>query len=83
MLAATVGMVCQLLVIVCLILDRRTERREHAALVADLCQRIQAPDVAVIAHEAQTREMRAPQPPGLDDDAGYWRSKDDLAESLP
>jgi hypothetical protein len=64
--------------------DRARERREHAEQIAALCQRIQAPQLAVTAHDAMTREMVIqPQPPAWDDDAAHWRSKEQMAEDLP
>ena len=59
---------------------RTTARRE----IADLCQRIQAPDVAVQQHALQTEEVVAPRPVSEFDDADHWEarglSKDELAE---
>jgi hypothetical protein len=64
--------------------DRARERREHAEQIAALCQRIQAPALAVTAHDAATREMVVqPQPPAWDDDAAWHQTKDQLAEGLP
>jgi hypothetical protein len=80
----TVAAICfaQLAVIVLLLWDRRSERREHAHQVAELCQRIQAPELAILAHQ-QEDDTPLPQPPGFDDDGAYWRSRDELAEALP
>lgn len=51
--------------------DHRLERAQHAATIQDLCQRIQAPEQAVIAH-AVSDDAPLPQPPAMDDDKGYW-----------
>jgi len=59
---------------------RTTARRE----IADLCQRIQAPDVAVQQHALETGEITAPRPVSEFDDSDHWEarglSKEQLAE---
>jgi hypothetical protein len=79
----TVAAICfaQLAVIVLLLWDRRIERREHAAQVAVLCQRLQAPQLAIVAHD-RDGVVAMPQPPAFDDDEAHWMSKDELAEKL-
>ena len=69
-------------VIAFLLWDRRIERREHAAMTAELCQRLQAPELAVMAHDLQGRDVAMPQPPGFDDDEAHWESKEALADRL-
>lgn len=51
-------------------------------LVADLCQRIQAPAVAVAQHAAYTTPTVVPQHVPMDDDDAHWASKEELAEIL-
>lgn len=65
--------------------DRATERDQYLAQFADLCQRIQAPSVAVTDHSIQAVVSPVPQAVGFDDDEGYWRSsesKEQLAERM-
>jgi hypothetical protein len=50
-------------------------------LVADLCQRIQAPQAAVAQH-AGAMSTDAPQHVPMDDDAAYFESKEQLASRL-
>lgn len=62
-----------------ILLDRKDQRQAKER--AELYQRIQAPEVAVIDHQLQTSP---PSPPsvGFEDDAGWWESKEELAERL-
>lgn len=69
----------QSLLIVLLIFDRGSERRENAKERAELLQRIQAPEAAVVAHDVKGRDVPAV---GVDDDDAYWASKEDLARAL-
>lgn len=81
MIPATIGMMCLLLVIFCLLWDRREERREWARERADLLQRIQAPEAAVFEH--QTREMPvSPAPLPFDDDTAFHATREEMAEAL-
>jgi len=50
------------------------------ALTDRLCQRLQAPEVAVMQHQPQIE----PSPPAVDpnDDGDYWEDRDQLAERL-
>lgn len=81
----TMALVILGLIILALLWDRRTERREHAEQIASLCQRLQAPEVAVMRH--QLAEM-PPSPPAVpfDDDAAYHEvqsaTREDLAAAL-
>jgi hypothetical protein len=54
---------------------------EMVALVDRLCQRIQAPEAAVMEHAAQGA-VYAPQHVPLDDDQQFFESKEQLAERL-
>lgn len=75
------ALLAQTALVAFLLIDRRAERHESAAERADLLQRIQAPEVAVASHAVKDSRP-APQPAGFDDDAAYWQSKEELAESL-
>lgn len=55
---------------------------EMVALTDRLCQRLQAPMVAVGEHDAQVAGLFAPPAVPMDDDAAHWESKDDLARRL-
>jgi hypothetical protein len=74
----------ELVLIAYLVFEYRRMGRDHIAQVDRLCQRLQAPGAAVLEHDEAVRE-RPPEdyaPPGLepDDDAGYWASREKLAE---
>ena len=67
------------------------ERRDHHRFVdalveaarterADLLQRIQAPDHAVIQHHNQQEPVQAPPAVNEFDDDDYWVSRDELAD---
>ena len=78
--------------IVCLVLvelqNRRfqQERQEWVRERAELLQRIQAPDQAVIAHQARHDAITTPPAVRFDDDADYWQAdrltKEQLAEQM-
>lgn len=51
-------------------------------LVADLCQRLQAPEVAVAEHANAMLMGDIPRHVPMDDDAEYFESKEELAERL-
>jgi hypothetical protein len=55
---------------------------EMVALTDRLCQRLQAPMVAVGEHDAQVAGLFAPPAVPMDDDDAHWESKDDLARRL-
>jgi hypothetical protein len=55
--------------------------KEMVALVDRLCQRIQAPEAAVMQHAAQG-PLYAPQHVPLDNDEEYHQSKEELADLL-
>ena len=65
---------------------RHAERRqaELVALIDRLCQRVQAPNAAVLEHDENVRALRdeeyAPPAVAPDDDDAYWLSRDKLAE---
>jgi hypothetical protein len=54
------------------------ERTEWARERADLLQRIQAPREAVLEHQLRDVDT-SPPAVGIEDDDGYWESKDELA----
>ena len=68
-----------------LLWDRRVERREHAAQIERLCQRIQAPQSAVALYE---QDRAAPDPrPLLPDDDDAWHeahtpSRDEMVRRM-
>lgn len=59
---------------------------EMVALADRLCQRLQAPQAAVLEHDELVRAPRSDEyaPPAVapDDDEGYWESREKLAELL-
>jgi hypothetical protein len=61
--------------------DKRAhlERDRHREETQVLLQRIQAPDVAVVAHDVD-RTVGAPQPPVSDD--AYWELSREHAEAV-
>lgn len=42
------------------------------AMISELCQRIQAPELAVARHDADAAGAGLVQPPMMDDDQAYW-----------
>jgi hypothetical protein len=70
------------------IYERHQERRQQQliALVDRLCQRVQAPQAAVLEHDEQVRVLRDEEyaPPAVppDDDEAFWASRDKLAELM-
>lgn len=57
-------------------------REAYMAHTADLLQRIQAPEAAVVQHQILTSPRPDPSAPSFDDDAGFWESKEDMAARL-
>lgn len=72
----------QLALIVYLQAQRARERDAHIDQIDRLCQRIQAPDLATAEHASLTLGDYAPQAIAMDDDEGYWESKEQLAQRL-
>jgi hypothetical protein len=70
------------------IYERHQERRQQQliALVDRLCQRVQAPQAAVLEHDERVRALRDEEyaPPAVppDDDEAFWASRDKLAELM-
>ena len=62
--------------------DRRHERQEVRAERADLLQRIQAPQHAVVAHYNENTPNFSPPAVNPDIDEDYFVSKEDLAEMM-
>lgn len=60
------------------------ERAEirHASQVADLLQRIQAPEAAIVQHQILSSEAPDRPAPSFEDDEEYWVSKETLAARL-
>lgn len=73
--------IAQAALIAFLLHDRRVERRENATERAELLQRIQAPELAVIAHQVGDAP---PGPEALDpnDDEAWHASREDMARAL-
>lgn len=55
---------------------------EMVGLVDRLCQRVQAPAVAVAEHAMMAAPAYVPQHVPVDDDDAHWESKEQLAERL-
>lgn len=77
----TVAVVILGLIILALLVLGFMERRAHAEQIASLCQRLQAPEVAVMTH--QLAEM-PPSPPAVpfDDDAAWHKVQGATREQL-
>lgn len=60
-------------------LERASADAAHRREVQDLCQRIQAPELAVIRHEVD-QAAEAPQPPT--DDETYWAQAEEHREMI-
>lgn len=52
------------------------------ALVENLCQRIQAPDMAAAVHATQGQPLEAPPAVSIFDDSDHWESKEEMAARL-
>lgn len=74
--------VAQATLVAFLLVDRRTERREHAAERQTLLQRIQAPEAAVQQHIIGTEPPPSPIPLGIENDKLWHASREDMAEAL-
>lgn len=84
--------VVALVVVVALLLADRWQQRRHADpqvlamidLTDRLCQRLQAPQTAIIEHNERVRELNPEEyaPPAVppDDDDAFWASREKLAE---
>lgn len=69
-----------------ILLDRKdarahTRQQQHDEQIERLCQRIQAPEVAVIRHEVD-QAADAPQPAAPNDDEGYWKLSDEHQRAI-
>lgn len=75
--------VCCLLVglVAFLLIDRRVERREWTTERADLIQRIQAPQAAVVAHQIASLPDPVQSLPFEDDDA-FHETREQMADRL-
>ena len=62
--------------------DARTADDQHRREVANLLQRIQAPDVAVQQHALETEEIVAPKPVSTFDDSDHWEAQGLTKERL-
>lgn len=58
------------------------ERSELLDQIAALCQRIQAPERAVAEHTALTLPVVQPPAVSLDDDVGFFESKEAFADRM-
>jgi hypothetical protein len=74
----------ELVLIGWLIYDRRRASADFIALVDRLCQRLQSPAAAVMEHDEAVRARHSAEyaPPAVEpeDDAGYWMSREKLAD---
>lgn len=59
----------------------QVERDQWASERQTLLQRIQAPEVAVTQHQVDNAGPDLPAV-GIDDDAGYWKARQEQAEAL-
>lgn len=83
-----------LAVVAFLLYDRARERRHASHVNPDLqalvelcdrlCQRLQAPNAAVLEHDARLPRTEEYAPPAVppDDDDAFWMSRDKLADLL-
>lgn len=78
MIASSICLAC---IVLALLWDRRTERREWASERADLLQRIQAPEIAVMDHQLATPRPVV-QSPGYDSDDEFHASREQMAAAL-
>lgn len=87
----TIALVALVAVVALLCFDRWQQRRHPDPAVVELiglcdrlCQRLQAPQAAVIEHDEKVRERLPAEyaPPAVppDDDEAFWASRDKLAE---
>jgi hypothetical protein len=64
----------------------QADRDKLLATIDELCQRIQAPDQAVVDYQARQGAATSPPAVGFDDDEDWWRAqemtKEQLAEHL-
>ena len=52
------------------------------ALIADLCQRVQAPEQAVVDHTARTVPLETPEAVNPESDDSYWQAQGLTTEQL-
>lgn len=64
-----------------LVWERRSERRDTAALIERLLQRIQAPEAAVVQHQMANLPP-SPMPIEYDNDDDFHQSREELAAML-
>lgn len=82
MTALTVITVALVMLVAVLAIERRRERELQVVLIQSLCQRIQAPEIAVAQHAQSVDVGYAPPAVALDDDESHWEAKEQLAERL-
>jgi hypothetical protein len=87
----TIAFVTLAVVVVALLADRWQQRHrpdpsllELISLCDRLCQRLQAPQAAILEHDEQVRTPQGAEyaPPAVppDDDEAFWMSRERLAE---
>lgn len=81
-IALTVLACALVMLVAVLAIERRRERELQIALVERLCQRIQAPELAIAEHALQVAGEFTPPAVAMDDDEGHWEAKEQLAERL-
>lgn len=82
MTALTIIVACQLATIVYLAVERRRQHELNIRLIGQLCQRIQAPELAIAEHTQTIAGEHAPPAVALDDDGAHWEAKEQLAQRL-
>lgn len=74
--------VALVMLVAVLAIERRRERELQVVLIQSLCQRIQAPEIAVAQHGQSVDVGYAPPAVAPDDDESHWEAKEQLAERL-
>ena len=64
----------------------QVDRDRLLATIDTLCQRVQAPELAVVDHQARQETLASPPAVGFDNDDEYWQAtemtKEQLAEQM-
>lgn len=82
MIALEIIVIALLALVAYLVAERRRERELTVGLVDRLCQRIQAPELAIAEHTQTVVGEHAPPAVALDDDGAHWEAKEQLAQRL-
>jgi hypothetical protein len=65
-----------------LLAQKNPDLEQMISLVEELCQRIQAPEQAVIDHSFDGQQIQMPSVVAMDDDEAFHETKEQLAERL-